>query len=71
MHFLGKTLQIIEDDFKSLKDVFWSNEDDLSADLIDKFLGIVGGVLSLFRTDIESLVQCFRHVTLETNSSSV
>ena len=48
MHFLGRTLQIIEDDFKSLKDVFWSNEDDLSADLIDKFSGTVRGVLPLF-----------------------
>ena len=71
MLFLGRTLQTIEDDFKSLKDVLWSNGDDLSGDLIDKFLGTVGGVLSLFRTDIESLIQRFRHVTLETYSSSV
>ena len=48
MLFLGRTLQTIEDDFKSLKDVLWSNGDDLSGDLIDKFLGTVGGVLSLF-----------------------
>ncbi|MBA0633027.1 hypothetical protein Godav_001682 [Gossypium davidsonii] len=58
--------QIIEDDFKALKDLFWANGDGLPADLIDKFSATVRGVLPLFRTDTESLIEQFRHVTLET-----
>ena len=68
--FSRQDSQIIEDDFKSLKDLFWSNGDGLPADLIDKFSGTVRGVLPLFRTDTESLIQRFRQVTLETYGSS-
>ncbi|CBI20849.3 unnamed protein product, partial [Vitis vinifera] len=68
--FSRQDSQIIEDDFKSLKDLFWSNGDGLPADLIDKFSGTVRGVLPLFRTDTESLIQRFRQVTLETYGPS-
>ncbi|PPD80326.1 hypothetical protein GOBAR_DD22737 [Gossypium barbadense] len=64
--FSRQDSQIIEDDFKALKDLFWANGDGLPADLIDKFSATVRGVLPLFRTDTESLVERFRHVTLET-----
>ncbi|KAK8319123.1 hypothetical protein V6Z12_A13G220600 [Gossypium hirsutum] len=68
--FSRQDSQIIEDDFKALKDLFWANGDGLPADLIDKFSATVRGVLPLFRTDTESLVERFRHVTLETYGSS-
>ncbi|XP_021275739.1 uncharacterized protein LOC110410406 [Herrania umbratica] len=68
--FSRQDSQIIEDDFKALKDLFWANGDGLPADLIDKFSATVGGVLPLFRTDTESLIERFRRVTLETYSSS-
>ncbi|MBA0816939.1 hypothetical protein Gohar_001547, partial [Gossypium harknessii] len=64
--FSRQDSQIIEDDFKALKDLFWANGDGLPADLIDKFSATVRGVLPLFRTDTESLIEQFRHVTLET-----
>ncbi|XVE53747.1 hypothetical protein DITRI_Ditri03aG0027600 [Diplodiscus trichospermus] len=62
--------QIIEDDFKALKDLFWANGDGLPADLIDKFSATVRGVLPFLRTDTESLVEQFKLVALETFSSS-
>ncbi|MBA0622419.1 hypothetical protein Godav_007964, partial [Gossypium davidsonii] len=65
-----RDFQIIEDDFKALKDLFWANGDGLPADLIDKFSSAVRGVLPLFRTDSESLIERFRRVTLETYGSS-
>lgn len=62
--------QIIEDDFKLLKDLFWANGDGLPIELIDKFSSTVRGVLPLFRTDTESLIDRFRRMTLETFGSS-
>ncbi|XP_059459874.1 protein unc-13 homolog [Corylus avellana] len=68
--FSRQDSQIIEDDFKSLKDLFWVNGDGLPSELIDKFCTTVRGVLPLFRTDTESLIERFRRVTLETYGSS-
>lgn len=68
--FTRQDSQIIEDDFKSLKDLFWSNGDGLPAELIDKFSTTVRGVLPLFRTDSESVIERFRRVTLEAYGSS-
>lgn len=68
--FSRQDSQIIEDDFKSMKDVFWANGDGLPSELIDKFSTTVRGVLPLFRTDTESLIERFRRVTLETYGSS-
>ncbi|XVF35436.1 hypothetical protein REPUB_Repub18cG0145700 [Reevesia pubescens] len=68
--FSRQDSQIIEDDFKALKDLFWANGDGLPADLIDKFSATVRGVLPLFRTDSESLIERFRRVTLETYGSN-
>ncbi|KAM7259828.1 hypothetical protein ACFE04_015569 [Oxalis oulophora] len=62
--------QIIEDDFKSLKDLFWANGDGLSSDLIDKYSATVRCILPLFRTDTESLIERFRRLTLEAYGSS-
>ncbi|KAJ9167868.1 hypothetical protein P3X46_019458 [Hevea brasiliensis] len=62
--------EMIEDDFKFLTDLFWSNGDGLPTELIDKFSTTVKGVLPLFRTDTESLVERFRSLTLESYGSS-
>ncbi|XP_022754595.1 uncharacterized protein LOC111302943 [Durio zibethinus] len=68
--FSCRDSQIIEDDFKALKDLFWANGDGLPADLIDKCSATVRGVLPLFRTNTESLIEQFRLATLETYGSS-
>ncbi|KAA8521841.1 hypothetical protein F0562_012537 [Nyssa sinensis] len=68
--FSRQDCQIIEDDFKSLKDLFWANGDGLPADVINKFSSTARDVLPLFRTDTESLVDRFRRLTLETYGSS-
>ncbi|KAK9149313.1 hypothetical protein Scep_008070 [Stephania cephalantha] len=57
--------QIIEDDFRSLKDLFWANGDGLSNDLIDKHSSTMREVLPLFRTDTVSLIERFKHLMLE------
>jgi len=68
--FMRQDSQIIEDDFKSLKDLFWANGDGLPTELIDKFSTTVRSILPLFRTDTESLIERYRRVTLETYGSS-
>ncbi|KAL2453691.1 Protein of unknown function (DUF810) [Abeliophyllum distichum] len=68
--FSRQDSQIIEDDFKSLKDLFWANGDGLPADAIDKFSATARDVLPLFRADTESLIERFRRLTLETYGSS-
>lgn len=68
--FTRQDSQLIEDDFKSLKDLFWANGEGLPIELIDKFSATARGVLPLFRTDTESIIERFRRVTLETYGSS-
>ncbi|GMN39984.1 hypothetical protein TIFTF001_009205 [Ficus carica] len=68
--FSRQDSQIIEDDFKALKDLFWANGDGLPSELIDKFSTTVRAVLPLFRTDTESLIERYRRVTLETYGGS-
>lgn len=68
--FTRQDSEIIEDDFKSLKDLFYANGDGLPTELIDKFSVTVRGILPLYRTDTESLIERFRRVTLEAYGSS-
>ncbi|KAJ8531365.1 hypothetical protein K7X08_026799 [Anisodus acutangulus] len=68
--FTQQDSQIIEDDFKSLKDVFWADGDGLPVDVIDKYSTTVRDVLPLFRADVDSLIERFRRSTLETYGSS-
>ncbi|KAJ4825086.1 hypothetical protein Tsubulata_035201 [Turnera subulata] len=68
--FTRQDSQIIEDDFKALKDLFWANGDGLPAELIDKFSTTARGILPLFRTDTESIIERFRRLTLEAYGSS-
>ncbi|CAK9184882.1 unnamed protein product [Ilex paraguariensis] len=68
--FTRQDSQIIEDDFNSLKDLFWANGDGLPPEVIPKFSSAVRDVLPLFRTDTDSLIDRFRRLTLETYGSS-
>lgn len=68
--FSRQDSQIIEDDFKLLKDLFWANGDGLPLELIDKFATTLRGILPLMRTDTESIIERFKRVTVETFGSS-
>jgi hypothetical protein len=68
--FSKQDSQIIEEDFKLLKDLFWANGDGLPVDAINKFSSTARDVLPLFRTETESLVDRFRKMTSETYGSS-
>ncbi|KAL0311951.1 UNVERIFIED_CONTAM: protein unc-13 [Sesamum radiatum] len=68
--FSQQDSQIIEDDFRSLKDLFWANGDGLPDDVIDKFSATARNVLPLFRADTDSLIERFRRLTLEAYGSS-
>ncbi|CAN4076668.1 unnamed protein product [Withania somnifera] len=68
--FMQQDSQFIEDDFKSLKDVFWANGDGLPVDVINKYSTTVKDVLPLFRADAVSLIERFRQSTLEVYGSS-
>ncbi|KAL3844177.1 hypothetical protein ACJIZ3_001580 [Penstemon smallii] len=68
--FSRQDSQILEDDFKSLKDLFFANGDGLPDDIIDKFSATARDVLPLFRTDTENLIERFRRLTLEAYGSS-
>lgn len=62
--------EIIEEDFKFLMDLFWSNGDGLPTDLIDKFATNVKALLPLFHTKTESLIEQYRRVVVETFGGS-
>ncbi|KAI7741463.1 hypothetical protein M8C21_019542 [Ambrosia artemisiifolia] len=68
--FTQHDCQIIEDDFKALKDLFWANGDGLPMDLINKFSTTARDVIQLFRTETETIIERFRRLTLETYGSS-
>lgn len=61
---------IIEEDFKSLMELFWANGDGLPTELIDKHSIVVKSILLLFHTDTETLIERFKSVSLETYGSS-
>lgn len=61
---------IIEEDFKFLSDLFWSNGDGLPVELIDRFSITVKRVFPLFRTATESLIEELRAATLDGYGSS-
>ncbi|CAL5210191.1 unnamed protein product [Lathyrus oleraceus] len=61
---------VIEEDFKLLSDLFWSNGDGLPAELIEKHSATVRGVLPLFHTDTQQIIQQFIQLTKETYGSS-
>ncbi|XP_042031678.1 protein unc-13 homolog [Salvia splendens] len=68
--FSMQDARMIDEDFKALSDLFWSNGDGLPADVIDKVSAAVKGVLSLFETGTESLVEQLKRVTRGGNDVS-
>ncbi|KAK6152566.1 hypothetical protein DH2020_012205 [Rehmannia glutinosa] len=68
--FSKQDSHVIEDDFKSLKELFWANGDGLPDNIIEKFSSTARDVIPLFRMDTESLIEQFRRLTLETYGSS-
>jgi hypothetical protein len=54
---------LIEEDFKFLTDLFWSNGDGLPVELIDRFSTSVKRVIPLFYLDTESLIEKFKGLT--------
>ncbi|KAK6941475.1 hypothetical protein RJ641_026852 [Dillenia turbinata] len=63
--FTCRDLPIIEEDFRSLMDLFWSNGDGLPAELIDKLSVTVKSILPLFSADTGTLIEQFRTLTVE------
>jgi len=61
---------IIDEDFKLLTDLFWSNGKGLPADLIEKHSTFVKEVLPLFRKDTEDLTKIFSQLIMEMYNSS-
>ncbi|XP_076925884.1 protein unc-13 homolog [Bidens hawaiensis] len=55
---------IVQEDFKFLMDLFWSNGDGLPRELIGKHAVIVNGVLPLFSIDTCSLIEKFKSLML-------
>ncbi|RXH74612.1 hypothetical protein DVH24_029333 [Malus domestica] len=68
--FMRKDSDLIEEDFRFLIDLFWSNGDGLPADLIDKLSTTVKGILPLYGIDTDSLVEQLKRATLENYGSS-
>lgn len=67
--FTRQDSQIIEDDFKALKDLFLADGDGLPEELVDKASSQVKNVLPLLRTDSESLIDRFKRMMAESNRS--
>ena len=65
--FVKEDSELIEEDFKFLTDLFWSNGDGLPADLISKHAGNVKRVLDLFHSDSENLIEQFKYVMVESH----
>ncbi|KOM54202.1 hypothetical protein LR48_Vigan10g009400 [Vigna angularis] len=61
---------IIEEDFKFLTGLFWSNGDGLPTDLIERHSTTVRGVLPLFSADTEHIIQQFSQLTMEMYGST-
>ncbi|XP_052198937.1 protein unc-13 homolog isoform X1 [Diospyros lotus] len=68
--FSRQDSDILEEDFKSLMDLFWSNGDGLPVDLINKLSINVKDILRLFHSDTDSLIEEFRQVTQDSYGSS-
>ncbi|CAI0628702.1 unnamed protein product [Linum tenue] len=56
---------VIEEDYKFLRELFWSNGDGLPLELIDKYSATVRSILPLYRMDSESLIERFKSAALE------
>ncbi|KAL2321318.1 hypothetical protein Fmac_030287 [Flemingia macrophylla] len=61
---------IIEEDFKFLTGLFWSDGDGLPIELIEKHSSTVRDVLPLFRADTVHIIQQFSQLTMEMYGST-
>ncbi|XP_020575218.1 uncharacterized protein LOC110021171 [Phalaenopsis equestris] len=61
--------QILEDDFKALKDVYYADGDGLPMEVVEKAATQVKSVLPLFRIETETLIERFKHIITETNGA--
>lgn len=68
--FTLQDYQILEDDFKALKDIYFAEGDGLPMELVEKAASQVKGVLPLFRVDTESLIERFKHIIIETHGAA-
>ncbi|KAM7277016.1 hypothetical protein ACFE04_018882 [Oxalis oulophora] len=69
-NFTLQDFGMIEEDFKFLVDLFWSNGDGLPTELIEKFAVRVKSILPLFQTDTETLIERLKSVILENYGAS-
>ncbi|OEL38847.1 hypothetical protein BAE44_0000134 [Dichanthelium oligosanthes] len=68
--FTRQDSQIIEDDFRALRELYLADGDGLPEELVDKASSQVKNVLSLFRADSESLIERFKRMMVESNRSA-
>ncbi|KAK7314422.1 hypothetical protein VNO77_32945 [Canavalia gladiata] len=68
--FSRKDSAIIEEDFKFLTDLFWSNGDGLPDELIEKHSTTIRGVLPLFHAETEHIIQQFSQLTMDMYGST-
>ncbi|CAO2822895.1 unnamed protein product [Amaranthus hypochondriacus] len=61
---------IIEEDFKNLCDLFWSNGDGLPSEIIDRFASNLRTILPLLRMDSDSLIERFKQTIMENYDSA-
>ncbi|CAM0951062.1 unnamed protein product [Alopecurus aequalis] len=68
--FTCQDARIIEDDFRSLRDLFLADGDGLPEELVDKASSQVKNVLPLFRAESEALIDRYKRMMAETNKSA-
>ncbi|KAK8949233.1 hypothetical protein KSP39_PZI005546 [Platanthera zijinensis] len=68
--FTRQDSQILEDDFKALKDLYFADGDGLPVQLVEKAAMQVKSVFPLFRAETESLIVRFKQIVTETYGSS-
>lgn len=67
--FTRQDSQIIEGDFRSLRDLFLADGDGLPEELVDKASSQVKNVLPLLRTDSEGLIERFKRLIADSDQS--
>uniref|UniRef100_A0A453KNI0 MHD2 domain-containing protein n=1 Tax=Aegilops tauschii subsp. strangulata TaxID=200361 RepID=A0A453KNI0_AEGTS len=67
--FTRQDSQIIEGDFRSLRDLFLADGDGLPEELVDKASSQVKNVLPLLRTESEGLIERFKRLIADSDQS--
>ncbi|RWW47645.1 hypothetical protein BHE74_00046333 [Ensete ventricosum] len=68
--FSRQDSEIIEGDFRSLKDMYLADGDGLPQELVEKAASQVKNVLPLFHTDTESLIERFKRLIVDTHGAA-